>query len=764
MESVELFLLGVCVVAASQPSMDQGTCETLYLLNLVPYPDNRSDAGWDKGLELIPAGHLATKHINSNPDILPGYKLEVVDVRSEACSINLITEGVTEYHRHLFSIKPICVFGVVGLFCSTVTNSIAPIANHPSLGYVQMAASTSPLHRKNPNFPHTFHTISSSNIHNRAMLKLMDAFKWNRVNIVYGTVGFFFRSTALDFLELIKPLSGNNSALSVTQIPVDRSIPDLFDLLNENEGRIGYFTVTNSETAHVLCEAYHRNFLERYHFIFHDRTISQVLLTPVNCTNDQLKTALESVFLLEYKLENDEEAQLISNITMDEYYDEYHEELERFAEEVNMTLDRNNTYANSMYDQVWAFALAANRSLGEVSFFNGSIAAGNVGEIVQNRGIFTKNLIDVEFNGASGLIRFGAEKEVQSSVNIYQVVGGEKRLIGEFDPYNDSLKFKANFNRSAVPGDSFDTRYVLLPSWLGSLVLLYGIILVTLTLFNTTAILVLRSRPEIKSTSLYLSLVILVGCFFLLLSPVLLTIKSMFIITNTAAYLALCSLEFWFFLDGIIIIFLTLLLRMLRIFHVFRSHHSTGKYWSDKYLMLYITLMFSVMIILHVIQTVTDPYYLESRDTFISSTSDELPYKLTFYYCSSSSTSTWLVLSSVIILVAVTLVIFLAVQTRHIKKKHFKDTKKVNMFIFSVCINYAIFIPLWLILLQVSNTGAYICKCLANLQAAALCQVFLFLPKILPATQSSITQKREKSSIMDLMQRFMIRKNEDLHP
>ena len=52
--------------------------------------------GWDRGFELIPAGHLATKHINRDPDTLPGYKLEVINVPSEACA-----QGVAEYYRHL---------------------------------------------------------------------------------------------------------------------------------------------------------------------------------------------------------------------------------------------------------------------------------------------------------------------------------------------------------------------------------------------------------------------------------------------------------------------------------------------------------------------------------------------------------------------------------------------------------------------------------------------------------------------------------------
>ena len=735
---VLLLMICVAAVCAAQSEM----CETLYLLNLVPYPDNRTFAGWDRGFELIPAGHLAAKHINSNPDILPGYRLEVINVRSEACGLNIIVDGVTQYHKHLFSsesVNPMCVLGIVGLYCSTVTNTIAPIANNRNLGYVQLAASTSPLHRNTTAFNHTFHAIASSRIFNQAMVAMMKRFKWKKVNVVYGSVGFYFRSTALDFLELLN--SSSEILQFVTEIPVDSSISELFQMISEKEVRIGYFTVTNEETAEILCIAYQRNFLSRYLFIFHERTVSEVLSGQenTNCTEEELIEAMRSIFLLQYKLESPMDSELLSNISYGEYYDQYLEELLKFSAETNMSLEVNNTYANVLYDQVWAFALAANKSLGRANFSNALITPTTVNEILNNRNILAESLLGVKFDGASGFISFETEQEVQTSVNIFRVLNGTQQLIGTYNPYTDNLTFTPDFDQTTVPGDSFETRHALLPQWLGSLVILGCVFLILLTLFNTIAMLVLRKTPEIKSTSLYLSLVILVGCFLLLLSPVLLTIQLMFHFRSTNTSIALCSLEFWSFVDGMIFIFLTLLLRLFRVFYVFRSHHSTSKYWSDKYLILYIILMFSFMMFMLLIQSVADPFQVEMRRTFVMTTSTtNLPYILTYMYCSSSSTGTWLALSSIFVAVVMVFVIFLAIMTRRIKKKHFKDTKKVNMFIFSVCLTYAIFIPLWLILLPVSDTGAYVCKCIASLMAAALCQAFLFLPKVIPATYISL--------------------------
>lgn len=697
-------------------------CDTLYLLNLVPYPDNRTFAGWDKGYELIPASRLATKHINNDSDVLQDYKLEVIDVSSEACNINVITGGLTEYFRQLFNRT--CVFGVIGLYCSSVTHAIAPIVNHPMMGYVQIAASTSPLHRVK-SFPYTFHSITSSGVFNSAMVALMKELKWEMVYVVHGSVGVYFRTTAIDFMKLVSGVD-EVSITATIQIREGFSISGMFDLIKDKGGRIGYFTVTNSETAEILCEAYQRDFLwPKYALVFHERSLSDVFSTHVECTMQEMTKALENVFMFQYKLTSPERTRLVSGITYEQYHEEYIEELAKFAMEKEMELEES-VYANTLYDQVWAFALAANKSL-DTYYFNSSISASNVDDILKIREVLGEKLKGVKFNGSSGFINFGEDQEVQTDVDIFQVRDGKSIPIGLYDATKKHVEFRRDFNRSSVPKDRFDTRSQLIPMWLGSLVLSLNCMLIVLTLFNTVTIIWLRNEPEIKSSSFYLSLVILIGCYSLLFSPILLTVQMTFLIADTRFPVALCTLEFWLFLNGINIILATLLVRLFRIFHIFRSYHSTGKFWLDKYLIFYVALICSPMLILHVIQSVVDPFHLETKKKFASSTN---PYKLVKRHCSRQFQYVWLTLSFILIVLVMISVITFAVRTRHIKRKHYKDTKKVNMFLFSVCITYSIFIPLWLILHSIDlYAGSYICKCIANLTGAGLCQMFLSYQK-----------------------------------
>ena len=714
---------------ATSPAVSDGqepTCTALRLLNIVPFPDSRDFSGWDRGFELLPAGHLAARHINQDPRILSGYKLEVIDLASEACGISAINDGYLNFFRNLT--KERCVFGVVGLYCSTVTNAIAPLSNHPMFGHVTLAASTSPMHRQNSRLTYTFHSIASSSVFNQAILALMNEFNWKRINIGHDLLGVYFISTTNNFVEQLTENSENRIISRLSIQPQRDSISAFLDITNQEEARISYLSTTEDETAALLCEAHKRQFLwPGYVYILYERSLSEILSLSVDCSREEMLQATEGIFLLQYRLFNQQKATIISGITYEEYYKQYVEELEEFERASRTTLEKN-LYANSLYDQVWAFALAANASADNLSFFNSSITAKNVEEAVAIRKVLAANLRNVEFNGASGFISFGEQQEVGTLIDINQVQNGTEVLIGRFYPHNRSITI---FEELDIPGDTFDFLYHLVPVWVGVIVLSCDAVVIVLVLSIMASIILLRKMPEIRSSSISLSLLMLLGCFVLCISSILETGKVIAAISAPSLYAAICNVEFWCFLNGINVIFVTLSVRLLRTFHVFRSYRTTGKYWSDKYLILYIILTCSVMIILLIVWTGVDPLHHMEERTYVPSASP--PHYLLRNHCSSDFLGIWLTLSLCLIGMVVFFVIFLAIQTRHIKRKNFKDTKKVNLFVFCTCFIYAVFIPLWVILSFTGfDTGAYVSNCIAKLSGAALCPVILFLPKVVP--------------------------------
>ena len=730
------------------------TCNTIRLLSIIPRPDNGTFAGWDRGFELIPAGHLATKHINQIPDILPGYQLEVIDVFSESCGTITTYDSLAEIYRWLVPPHDACVFGVVGLHCSIVTNLIAPIVDHANFGHLVLAASTLPAHRNTSVLPHTFHTIASSSVFNEAVIALMDEFKWKKISAVYDALGSFFTSSTEDFVHLIST-AGKTITAEIPVLP-HSIISDTFDIINAEEARVGFFSITDNEAAAFLCEAYRRHFLwPGYVYILHEYSLLDIISAPVGCSQEEMVEALEGVFLLLYRLfPSDQSADLVSRMSYEQYHSQYVEELSKFAQETGTTL-MDNVYANSLYDQVWAFALAANKSLGKVAFYNSSMTtpARNVEEMQRTRDILANEFEDVKFQGATGKIQFASNQEVLTIVDIFQVRNGEQVLVGYYDHFNQSIKFLPSLQKELVPGDSFELHYKLVPIWVGSLVAVVDIMIFSLITFITTYFIWWRNSPEIKSSSLPLSLVMLVGSYSLCLSTMAQSIHVVAQITNPLILTLLCNLDLWLFLNGINIIFVTLAVRLFRIFHVFRSYRSTGKQWSDKYLVMYILLICSVVVFFLILWTTLDPLrYSENRKYNPSATPPHYTVRIS---CSSKELGIWVALSLCLIGLVMILVIFLAIQTRNIKRKDFKDTKKVNTFIFSACVVCAIFLPMWIILFAIgSDTGSFVSYCIVQLSGAALCQVLLFLPKITPNLRrkwiSEITERGSKCHKVDL--------------
>ena len=93
------------------------------------------------------------------------------------------------------------------------------------------------------------------------------------------------------------------------------------------------------------------------------------------------------------------------------------------------------------------------------------------------------------------------------------------------------------------------------------------------------------------------------------------------------------------------------------------------------------------------------------------------------------------------------MVVVLAIETRHIKNDPYKDTKKVNVFIFLVVIVLAISVPLKNIFDEIQiEVGANMVEWLDYFFLSLLCQVCLFVPKTLPLAVKLIS-KRYKNNL-----------------
>ena len=164
-----------------------------------------------------------------------------------------------------------------------------------------------------------------------------------------------------------------------------------------------------------------------------------------------------------------------------------------------------------------------------------------------------------------------------------------------------------------------------------------------------------------------------------------------------------------------------------------------SKLWSDQFLFLGVMLICSGTLIILILWTAVDISHLEETQTYISSAHPS--YHRGTRGCHSKNLGIWLIAVFAYNGLIILLVMFLAVQTRHVKRCNFKDTKKVNAYIFTVVAIIAFTLPLWYIFsyTQVkSELGGHIIFVIAYLSIAVFGQVFLFASKILPLFSTKV--------------------------
>ena len=709
-------------------------CSNLYLLNVQAYPDNEAFASWDRGLDVIPGGHLAAEQINNNSNILPEYQLKIIDIDSEACGRNIISKGLVNFYRELVISNNPCIVGIIGMVCSSQTNVFASLAGHPNIGYIQNALSISPSHRNTSVFPCLFHAISSSRVLNEAAIEMMKAFNWQRIGLVHDSLGFYFRNTANDFYDRVQ--QSYPAAEIVTQISIDDSnaiFHEIFKAINDQEVRINYWVVNDDQGAFTLCEAYKKRLIwPGYVYIMRFLDVDNLLhaSTKTTCNEEEILTALEGVFLLEYRLSVKNTTMLYSGWSYGEFRQRYVEKLLQYGKNRTDHV-HESLHANTLYDQVWTFALAINASLPSIVSQNFTFKDYRIGHTKAITDILKSELKRLSFQGASGWIQFNDHQEVPSFIDIFQFQKRTLVKIGVYDPFRKNVSFSMENFAEYIPRDSFETFYEVLPPWLGGLMLTAQVILVCIISVNMVLLVLWREKSEIKASSPVLSLLIIVGCYFLCIAPILTVLLRTFVLKDAVLLEFLCNTKFWSESIGLDLIFATLLFRLLRVHHIFKLFHQISKYWLDKYLFIYVVLVCMGKVCLLVLQTAVDHIHPEIQREYVPSAIP--PYYKATLYCTSSAYGLWIFLSLLYSTVLLLLVLFLAIQTRHVHKNDFKDTKKVNFLVFLVVVILAITISLEVVFVEAGiDIGADVSEWLAYFTVAVICQFCLFAPKTIP--------------------------------
>ena len=716
-------LLTIFILAVSQnlllskAAVENVSVQLFVVLPLSPsLTESATAARWERGLEILPAAHIAVERINQEPTILPGYQLQLVEIDSGTCTDNALkmTDALLNFYNRLTADST--ALGVLGLFCTPLTQLISPLAGREEIGLLQISASPSPLLRENlQDYPLLNFAVPSAAAYYNTMFRMIEAFDWSRVYIIAGIPGTHYFHTAESFYNVI---ASKNSFTARFSYNNPMTIRDL----RRSGFRIVFASVDAQQAATLICQVHKEGLTSPlFAWIFYEHSLEDLLaFANETCGVQTMTSALNGSFFLQFPLaQSDPQVTLVSGQTYQEYYSEYLDRLNS----ASTTQLQPNLYANVLYDQVWAFALALNDSLDildeQTSSHTERLGVSNHSKLanVINRAITNLSLEGASSNTAPiAILRVGPN--------------GLLALEGDYEQLSGTLNISTA--KDAVAKDEILRRYSLNDPLLS---VLFFVLIGGATIMTTVVLILFiyyRNEPEIKATSPKLSLFMFLGCYLIYYSIASDTILRTFVVTGDPVILGgVCSSTTWSSTIGATLIYATLFARLLRIYHVFNHFGEIGKLCSDGILVLVVIAIAALAMVILILQAIITPLHLVLVQSFKQPYEEgELPYFEINQICVSKNGIIWVLLSVGRSFLLFFMVAILAIKTRKIRHENFKDTKKVNAYIAYLLLLSCAIYPISLV--SRSRTLNSVLYVLSLGSIAVFCQLLLFVPKVVP--------------------------------
>lgn len=707
----------------------------LHIAAVLPLEHTRGQpsSSWERGLEIIPGAQIAIEHINEREDILSGHSLELAVINSATCKEEFNQDLLLSLINFKFydNINRSTI-GLIGSFCSNSDQLISSILDSTSrirnLPFVSSSASVSNRDKAMTPPPQYYYRIlQSADIFIDAISILASDLKWQRIAVVTESTQSYF----LSFAEAFYDIAGRSESYEMVPfIQLHEGLPLklVFQELQTYDSKIIVVSLSIDHVIDVLCSAKERDLTwPEYAWIVHSHcaTFTDFSLARdfVDMNLCDIQEALEGIILLEHRLNGMAPLGNLSSLmgyTYEDYFKTYIGKLANFSAKVNTPLTPN-AYANLLHDSVWALALA----------FQGNI---------NNSFLFPDyNIKDISFIGALGEVNFnGTLREVTTGVDIFQIKNGSPTHEGFYHPSRKQIEYMGSLletRRPLVKRRVVTDNMSVVYTFIFSLVFLLCIVGVTLILFFY---IYYRNEPEIKATSVTLSLLMFLGCYVILFYILMAILYTQSLVPSDSPF-NICLALLWSGSTGIslTLILATLLVKMLRVYHIFNHFGKVGKMYSDIALLLYVLLLISPNITIHLIWSIIDRY---SADTI----SMEYPgYTEVEQRCYSKQLLLWFCILYLNIEGLALVLIIVAVKTRKIHRENFKDTKKVNAFIFILLIVIYIISAQWLIFRSIGVKKGYasIPLHVGHVIIVVSCQGLLFIPKIVPPLQRNLFKR-----------------------
>ena len=699
--------------------------KTIYFMAAGPLPDTGSfKPSWAGGTAVIHAVKLARDHINARSDILPGYQLEIIEADS---GCNIVSKYAIAFAReYVQNLQHKIIAGIIGPGCSDSTLLLAPLLAKEDVSVVQIAPSATSSELVNDAYNTTFRILSSTLIYVDEFKALSKHNNWRKVAVLYDGTRTHFRLTYQKFLDS----KDKNMTISYESALYNDFFPvaEIRDL----QTRVIFAFVASSVAGKVMCVAYRLGIIyPTFQWLFHDRKRSnfeQNITASHNgetytCTDSEMRKAINGIILNGYVFvpnERDERHYPV-NLSYNEYKQQYNETLAVNTGDFEWT--------GSFYDATWALALAVNHSLPELEpkFERHALGDSDI------TGIIVKNLLDksvVNFTGVSeSRVKFEENRETLSTLRIVKLKcdsnNCEEQPIGEYN--EGQLDLNSSYYPDPFITDTFEAMTNTIHVALGTLVFLLLLAILIVTVLMHLATIVYYNFKPIKATSPNLSHLIFSGCYLLLISIFFFITKDVFDFDPTT-YAVLCNLYMLCLSMSISLIFGTICAKTWRVYRIFRHFRSerAGGAISDNSLIFFVVLLACVDMVLGVTWISVDPWLQKTTGIFSGTEVVVTPT------CTCTHLLKWIIALAGYKGLLILTVVLLAILNRNIRRKEFKHTKKVSMYVYTEIMMAGITLPMFQILTSINTTASSIVMSAFLLATVCGCLCFVFLPSVIP--------------------------------
>ena len=647
---------------------------------------------WERGFEILPGALLAVNDINNDSTILCGHKLQLITVDSGRDGIEIVQQFVNLTFHQMHATR---IVGVTGILDPKLASILMPLVRHRG---VQLSVITHTDQLDIPDYSETFLSLPSPSAIVSVLLNFMKEMNWQRIGLVTDSTDAYFFSVAEIFLQVTKM---DDSIIISPYLELFHATSAIQEIAKLNT-RIIFVSLNTERAVELICMVYEKGLIwPQYAWIFHSFEVEDLLEQQSDCD----KNAVNGAFFIDVQPPSDStQAKQIIEIISSNYYRQYVSSLPDTSLEYNATF-RPNGYTKLLYDSVWAMAIALNKGCHQSTNFTYQ--------------------------------KFTTEQRLEDHNWIFKIFHIRKlrQVLISTVHYSNLSIVATSFNATLLENAPRGKLPVITETPPLAYTAVFGLLIALIMVF-VTLVLVLyiyfHKEPEIRATSFTLSLLMFAGCYLNLLYLCLLfynnhTVDSVDISRDNA----LCLSLLWLSGPGISlpIMLATLLVKMLRIYHIFHNTKLRLSYYcSDLALALYVLLILLPDILIHSIWVFIDRYQIHF----------EYQAQGVYIHLEKVCTSKYQVqLFGIVTIYLLTLILALAIVaviTRKIRLQHFKDTKKVNILLFILCIGIVVVYSYWL-LLQTLDTKRYISNLplrIGHLVLIISFQSLLFVPKVLP--------------------------------